>query len=77
MDEVKRQAKKKYTGVLLAGGTIQSTSRKGLRSMATRRGTVVVDSWRNDDPPPFNSSDALAWDAYRARHGVSGSHFRG
>ena len=34
--------------------------------------TVIVDSWRADDPPPYGSSDAATWDQYRLRRGYAG-----
>ena len=65
---------KRHVGVLLNGGTVTATTRRGLMQMAKRRRTVVVDSWTTDDAPPFNSSDARDWDDYRNRHGYAGGH---
>ena len=64
--------KKKWIGALLSGGTVAATSRRGLDAMARRRGTVIVDYWRADDPPPFGSTDAAAWADYRTAHGYAG-----
>lgn len=33
---------------------------------------VVVGSYPENDPPPINSSDAHAWDDWRARRGCYG-----
>ena len=63
--------KRTFRGALLIGGRVTSTSRRGLRAMAARRGTVIVDSWPTNDPPPAGGS-AEEWDAYRLRHGYAG-----
>jgi hypothetical protein len=67
---------KRYIGVTLnqtgrPSETLQSNTRRGLHAMAKRRGTVIVDSWPSNDPPPVRS-DAREWDAYRNRHGYAG-----
>ena len=67
-----RRTAKKWIGKTLAGHTLESTTRKGLIAMATRRETVIVDSWPANDPPPA-SGDAREWDAYRNRHGYAGA----
>lgn len=62
---------KKYIGKLPTGETVTSTTRQGLCRIATRRKTVIVDSWPAADPPP-TGGDAREWDDYRTRHGYAG-----
>jgi len=63
----------RYIAKTLAGKTLAYNSRQALDRARVRRQDVIVDSWREDDPPPFGRpNDAQAWDAYRTRHGYSG-----
>jgi len=63
-----------YIAARLDGTNTTHTSLDALRR-AQRRATgsrVIVDHWREDDPPPFHSDDARDWDDYRAKHGYAG-----
>lgn len=59
-----------------ADGPIQREyrSRRSAERYAKRHGLVIVDHWPADDPPPRSRNDAQAWDDWRLRRGVSGSH---
>ena len=57
----------------LDGSTTRHANRAALDA-ARRRATgssTIVDTWPANDPPP-RSSDARAWDDYRARRGYAG-----
>ena len=61
-----------YIARTLAGQTRRYHSYVALRRAKARRLDVIVESWREDDPPPFGrSNDAHAWSDYRLRHGCT------
>lgn len=62
----------KYIAIRFDGTRTTHTSLDGLNAAKRRAkgAKTIVSSWREDDPPPFGSSDAYAWDSYRTRHGL-------
>lgn len=48
-------------------------TRASAERYAKSHGLTVVDSWPANDPPPA-TGDARAWDDWRLRGGISGSH---
>ena len=57
----------------LAGRTLTYHNYAALTRARKRRRDVIVDSWPENDPPPFGASSADEWDHYRTRHGYSGT----
>ena len=63
----------KYIAIRLDGSRTTHVSLSALNAAKRRAkgGKTIVSSWREDDQPPFGSSDAYAWDSYRTRHGIA------
>lgn len=59
-----------YIATTIAGKTITYESLGALNRAKARRKDVIVESWREDNSPPFDrANDASAWDTYRTQRG--------